>query len=154
MGPTFEAIYATHADRVFRFALRLVGRRDVAEDISSETFLELVAHLESIDVGRLPGWLYTVARHRAMDYWRRRALEARFTATLEERVQPEPTFEPRLFDHEALRPVHRVCLVLRYVHGMTLAEISQHTGLSEMQIKGYLQCARQLLRTALTKASP
>jgi RNA polymerase sigma-70 factor, ECF subfamily len=152
MGPRFEDIYARHADAVFRFALRLVGRRDVAEDITSETFLELVQQGDRIETDRLPGWLYTVARNRAMDYWRRRTLENRFAAGYEEPIQPEPTYEPNLFDHTSLRPVHRVCLVLRYVHGMTQAEIAQHTGLSEMQIKGYLQYARQLLRAAFTKA--
>ncbi len=153
MGPSFEEIYARHADAVFRFAFRLVGRRDVAEDITSEAFLELVEHRDRVDVSRLPGWLFTVARNRAMDYWRRRALETRFAAGLEEPIQPEPAFEPKLFEHKALRPVHRACLLLRYVHGMTLSEISQQTGLSETQIKGYLQYARQLLRAAFTKTS-
>ena len=153
MGPSFEEIYAQHADAVFRYALRLVGRRDIAEDITSETFLELVQHRDRLDVSRFPAWLFTVARNRAMDYWRRRTLEMRFAAGLEEPIQPEPTFEPKLFEHAALRPVHRACLVLRYVHGMSLTEIAEHTGLSAMQIKGYLQYARQLLRAALTPQS-
>jgi DNA-directed RNA polymerase specialized sigma24 family protein len=37
---------------------------------------------------------------------------------------------------------------------MTRAEIAEHTGLSEMQIKGHLQYAHQLLRTQLTKTTP
>lgn len=154
MEPRFDETYSEYADAVFRFAVRLVGRRDVAEDIVGDTFLELVAQGDRIDVNRLPGWLYTVARNRAMDYWRRRTLEGRFAAEYSEPIQPAPTFEPKLFDHESLRPVHRVCLILRYVHGMTQAEIAQHTGLSEMQIKGHLQYARHLLRSALVKASP
>lgn len=151
MGPSFEQIYERHADAVFRFAVRLVGRRDIAEDITSEAFLELVQHRDSVDVERLPGWLYTVARNRAMDYWRRRTLETRYAADCEEPIQPAPTFEPNLFDNKALRPAHRVCLVLRYVHGMTLDEMARHTGFSQMQIKGYLQYARQLLRAEFSK---
>lgn len=153
MKTSFEDVYGRYADGVFRFAFRLVGRRDVAEDITADAFLELVQQGDRVDRDRLPGWLYTVARNRAMDYWRRRTLENRFAAGYEEPIQPEPTYEPKLFQHDALRPVHRVCLVLRYVHGMTQAEIAQHTGLSEMQIKGYLQYARQLLRAALVKSA-
>lgn len=153
MARSFDDIYAQYADAVFRYAVRLVVRRDVAEDIVGDTFLELVSQGDRIDGDRLPGWLYTVARNKAMDYWRRRTLEHRFAADYEEPIQPAPSFEPGLFRHESLRPVHRVCLVLRYVHGMTQAEIAQHTGLTEMQIKGHLQYARHLLRAAFTKVS-
>jgi DNA-directed RNA polymerase specialized sigma24 family protein len=44
--------------------------------------------------------------------------------------------------------VHRVCLALRYVQGMTRAEIAARTGLTEMQVKGHLQYALTLLRKA------
>jgi DNA-directed RNA polymerase specialized sigma24 family protein len=39
--------------------------------------------------------------------------------------------------------------MLRYVHGMTRAEIASRVGLSESQVKGYLQYALVLLRKAL-----
>jgi len=144
----FDDIYRRHVDAVFRFAVRCVGRRDVAEDITSEVFLELHRNFESLDADRLPAWLFTVARNRARDYWRRQMLEQRF---LTEAVKTAPTTEApasegSLFASPALKPVHRVCLVLRYVHGMARSEIAAHTGMSETQVKGHLQYARQLLR--------
>jgi DNA-directed RNA polymerase specialized sigma24 family protein len=36
--------------------------------------------------------------------------------------------------------------MLRYVYGMTRAEIAAKTGLSEMQVKGYLQYGLEVLR--------
>ncbi len=47
-----------------------------------------------------------------------------------------------------LKPVHRTCLMLRYVYGMTRAEIADKTGLSETQVKGHLQYGLKLLREA------
>jgi RNA polymerase sigma-70 factor (ECF subfamily) len=38
--------------------------------------------------------------------------------------------------------------MLRYVYGMTRAEIAEETGLNEMQVKGHLQYALELLRRA------
>jgi DNA-directed RNA polymerase specialized sigma24 family protein len=38
--------------------------------------------------------------------------------------------------------------MLRYVHGMTRAEIAAQMGLSETQVKGHLQYALTLLRKA------
>ena len=51
-----------------------------------------------------------------------------------------------LFDNRVLKPVHRICLFLRYVQEMSLAEIAAYLGLSEMQVKGHLQYSRGLLR--------
>ena len=42
--------------------------------------------------------------------------------------------------------MHRSCLILRYVEGLTRAEIAQTTGLTENQVKGYLQYALTLVR--------
>jgi RNA polymerase sigma-70 factor (ECF subfamily) len=52
-----------------------------------------------------------------------------------------------------LKPIHRVCLLLRYVHGMTLTEIAEQTGRSETQVKGHLQYGRRLLREKYAKVS-
>jgi RNA polymerase sigma-70 factor (ECF subfamily) len=62
---TFEELYRQHAQSVFRFALSIVGKRDLAEDLTSEAFLALHRNLEGIDQSQLPGWLLTVVRNRA-----------------------------------------------------------------------------------------
>lgn len=148
----FDDIYHRHLNAVFRFAWRLVGRRDVAEDIAAEAFLALHQHMNAIEVAQLPGWLFTVARHRAMDYWRRRAVEERYVSQLPaEPIEPAAASVPDLLENKSLKPVHRLCLRLRYGYGMTLAEIARTTGLSEVQVKGHLQYARQILRKTLVK---
>jgi hypothetical protein len=62
---TFEELYHQHVRAVFRFAWSVAGRREVAEDLTSEAFLALHRNLESIDQTQLPGWLLTVVRNRA-----------------------------------------------------------------------------------------
>jgi RNA polymerase sigma-70 factor (ECF subfamily) len=147
MVEKFERIYHAHAGAVMSFATSLVGRRDIAEDVTSETFLALLRNLDAIDESQLPGWLLTVARNRARDFWRRAALEQRYAATLTEDpiVAPGPD---GLLDCPGLKPVHRLCLILRYVEGLTRAEMAKATGLSETQVKGHLQYALELLRKA------
>jgi DNA-directed RNA polymerase specialized sigma24 family protein len=44
-------------------------------------------------------------------------------------------------------------MMLRYVHGMTRAEIAEKVGLSETQVKGHLQYGLKLLRQAYGKTS-
>lgn len=147
----FDEVYRTHGRAVFRYAVRVVGRRDVAEELTNDAFLALFRAFHTIDTTQLPKWLFTVVRNRATDYWRRATLEQRYLADLPR----EPVSEARgrvvewLDATPALKPVHRACLILRYVHGLERVEIAARLGLSENQVKGYLQYARELLRRQL-----
>jgi RNA polymerase sigma-70 factor, ECF subfamily len=150
----FDEIYAKYAAAVFRYAVKCVGRRDVAEDITSEVFLALHRNLAQIDIAQLPAWLFTVAKNRSADYWRRCDVEERYLATLpSEEPRWEPSLEAFLADTKTLKATHRACLILRYVHGMTRAEIAEELGLSDNQVKGHLQYALTLLRREREKTA-
>jgi RNA polymerase sigma-70 factor, ECF subfamily len=149
----FDDIYATHAAAVFRYAMKCVGRRDIAEDLVSEAFFSLHRNRADIDVAKLPGWLFAAVRNRSVDYWRRAQVEQRYIETLPPAETAwEPTVESWLRDTNALKPVHRACLILRYVHGMERAEIAQRLALSANQVKGHLQYSLTILRRELEKA--
>ncbi len=154
MSHEFESVYRTHVDAVFRYALRLVGNRELAEDITSEAFVELFHHWSEVELDRLPGWLLTVARNRALDYWRKTASERRYAECAEEPVTSQPAldFESWIAREPSLKPVHRTCLILHFVHGMTRTEVGERLGLSEVKVKGHLQYAVQLLRKAWQSA--
>lgn len=146
----FEALYRTHVQAVLRFALKCVSRRDLAEDLTSDAFVALYRNLERVDASLLPSWLFTVVRNRARDHWRRQLVEQRYLDTRPEHVastSPDATHLERwILESADLKAVHRACLMLRYVHGMTRAEIGSSLGLTETQVKGYLQYALELLR--------
>jgi RNA polymerase sigma-70 factor, ECF subfamily len=149
----FNGIYRQHVDAVFRVTLRSVSRREIAEEITSEVFLTFYQNAASLSSEQLPAWLFTVAKRRAADYWRRWYLEERWS--LEDTNEsttftPEYSLEDLLAKCDSLKPIHRVCVILRFAHGMSRTEIAQQTGLSELQVKGNLQYALKLLRDALT----
>jgi RNA polymerase sigma-70 factor (ECF subfamily) len=153
----FERLYRQHVQAVFRFALSVTRRRDVAEDLTSEAFIALHRHLSTIDQDQLPGWLLTVVRNRARDWWRHAQVEERYAQQVssDDTAQiVDPPLERWILDTSDLKPVHRTCLMLRYVHGMTRAEVAAATGLSETQVKGYLQYALKLLRKAYGVGEP
>lgn len=148
MTKGFERVYRQHMRTVYRYATACVGRADVAEELTSEAFIELWQTFDTIDQSQLPGWLFRVVKNRAIDYWRHATLEQKYLAGLDN----EPTVPSAGSIHEwldaapALKPVHRACLILRYVHGLERAEIAAQLGLTEIQVKGHLQYGRQLLR--------
>jgi RNA polymerase sigma-70 factor (ECF subfamily) len=144
---TFDEVYRQHVQAVFRFALSIVGRKELAEDLTSEAFLALWRNFDGIDQSQLPGWLIAVVRNRARDWWRRQEVEQRHLEQVSDAARPaEPPLEQWILESADLKPVHRTCLMLRYVHGMTRAEIAAKLSMSETQVKGYLQYALALLR--------
>jgi RNA polymerase sigma-70 factor (ECF subfamily) len=157
----FNDIYNQYVDAVFRVTLRAVSRREIAEEITSEVFLTLFQSAESMTREQLPAWLFTVAKRRAADYWRRWYLEQRWadsTAESEQKSspfsQPEIPFVDLLARCAALKPVHRACLILRFVQGMTREEIASQMNLSELQVKGHLQYGLKLLRDTMASQRP
>ncbi len=150
-----ETAYRLHAGAVFRFAMRCVGRRALAEDLTSDAFLALQRNLASVELGQLPSWLFRVVKNRAIDHWRREKVERRYAELRE--AEPEPVVEDdpplavpaSLLASRSLKPVHRLCLTLRYLQGMTRSEIAHRLGLSETQVTGHIQYARALLRRAI-----
>jgi DNA-directed RNA polymerase specialized sigma24 family protein len=47
-----EELYSKHAHSVYRFALRCVGKKEVAEDLTSDAFLALHRNLDNIEEAR------------------------------------------------------------------------------------------------------
>jgi RNA polymerase sigma-70 factor (ECF subfamily) len=153
----FNSIYNQHVNAVFRVSLRAVSRREIAEEITSEVFLTLFQSSDVVTREQLPAWLFTVAKRRAADYWRRWYLEQRWADTTLESEheknsfsQPEIPFTDLLARCTALKPVHRACLILRFVQGMTREEIASQIGISELQVKGHLQYGLKLLRDTMS----
>lgn len=150
----FEELYRQHVQAVLRFAMSVTGDWSTAEDVTAEAFLALYRHLDSIDESRLPGWLLTAVRNRTRDLWRKRAVEQRYLEQLEAPpITPTEPVEKWILECEDLKPLHRACVILRYVYGMTRPEIAERTGLTEAQVKGHLQYALTLLRQAYGKSS-
>jgi RNA polymerase sigma-70 factor, ECF subfamily len=151
---TFDEVYRQHLAAVFRYAVRVVGRRDVAEELTSEAFVALWRTFDTIDASRLPGWLLTFVRNRATDYWRRASVEQSYLAALDRSPVAQSgnaEFKEWLDAAPSLKPVHRAVLILRYVHGLERAEIATRLNLTETQVKGHLQYAHSLLRRELNE---
>jgi RNA polymerase sigma-70 factor (ECF subfamily) len=150
---TFEEVYRRHAQTVFRCALGLVGRKELAEDLTSEAFLALLRNFDRVDHDQLPAWLLSVVRNRARDWWRREQVQLRHERATSSAEEPaaSPPLELWILDCADLKPVHRACLILRYVREFTRAEIADRLGLTETQVKGHLQYGLTLLRKTYGK---
>jgi RNA polymerase sigma-70 factor, ECF subfamily len=82
----FAKLYAQTAPKLFGIALRIIGRREEAEEILQEAFVALWERSADYDAtkGSVIGWLTTIVRHFAIDYIRRRAVRPESRSVPEE----------------------------------------------------------------------
>ena len=72
----FDGIFDKYRRAILAYVNGMLHDRSMAEDIVQETFVELARRIDSIDAERgLSGWLYRVARNRAIDAIRHRKFE-------------------------------------------------------------------------------
>ena len=60
---TFNQLYETYAEEVFRFAYWLSGNQSWAEDITSETMIRAWTHFRPVRTETLKAYLFTIARN-------------------------------------------------------------------------------------------
>lgn len=146
---TFEATYKKESDVIFRFCLIRVSNREIALDITQETFLRLWKQMqEDKNILNEKALLFTIARHLIIDWYRKKkslSLDAMAFKYNEEReggfdVLDEETTASNLESGaegrylinqiNKLEPNYREPLYLRYVEDLSPPEIGKILGIS------------------------
>ena len=159
----FLALYERHRDVVFRFAYRMLGSMELAEDVTHDCFLSLFKSPSRFDTSRgvtLRTYLLAAARNLAMKHFRsRRGEDALDSLTGELSVPAHHGPLHKLLDEELavavrraieeLPPLQREALVLFEYEELPLAEIAAITGADVGTVKSRLHRARQSLKKKL-----
>ena len=132
-----RTLHAEHGDALFAHAVRLCdGDRQRAEDLVQETLLRAWRHPEALDPerGSARAWLFTTARHLAIDAWRRRT--ARVAEVMTD-SPPEPISEDETeravegwLVAEALERLsddHQAVVKAMYYEGQSVADAASAT---------------------------
>ncbi len=71
-GEAFGVLYQRHLNGIYRFVYGKTGSRQVAEDITADTFLAALRHIRRLqNQGReVAAWLYSIAKNSVADYHR------------------------------------------------------------------------------------
>jgi RNA polymerase sigma-70 factor (ECF subfamily) len=172
----FEALASRYERKVYSLARRILRHEQDAEDVTQQTFLSALEHLEGFrEESSFSTWLLRVATHAALKVIRKR--KGLPTVSLEANSEPQEGYDTvphpeyiadwrespeelasrnetaRLID-EALSELdekHRVVFLLRDVEGLSVKETADALGLSEANVKVRLLRARLQLRERLTR---
>jgi RNA polymerase sigma-70 factor, ECF subfamily len=144
----FALLYDKYVDVVFRYVLFRVGDRELAEDVTSETFLRALRRITSVtyqgrDVG---AWFVTIARNLVLDHVKssRFRLEVttaevddsgRVEAGPEQQVLAGATRSALLECVRQLGDDQRECIVLRFLQGLSVAETAVVMARNEGAVK-------------------
>jgi RNA polymerase sigma-70 factor (ECF subfamily) len=155
----FAALVRAHQGSVFSIGLRMLNRRDAAEDLAQDVFLQLYRRLGDIEsLEHMGFWLRRVASNLAIDWLRR--LPYTSTQPLDEEV-PMPAAENAqdpLMDRELARllndlsPAARAVMLLRYQEDRDLAEIGTMLEMPVNTVKSHIKRSLTLLRSRMIGA--
>ena len=81
---TYHEIYEKYKNLVLKAAYEYSGDYDVAEDIMQNTFLKLYMYFDDMHKGNLKAWLYTTAKHMALNHKNKKKREVLEIADSEE----------------------------------------------------------------------
>jgi RNA polymerase sigma-70 factor, ECF subfamily len=170
----FNELVQAYEQRVFRLLLRMLGRRDEAEDMAQEVFVQVFKAIGTFrGDSRLGTWVYRIAINlckNRMKYLSRRhsgeqdelepaaerlPLTEGKGVTLGETSRPDQLVEGFQLERVVqaciaeLEPDFREVLVLRDVEDLTYEELCEVTGLPEGTVKSRLHRARSMLKAAV-----
>jgi RNA polymerase sigma-70 factor (ECF subfamily) len=154
----FDTLYARHRGALFRYVLRGVKLRAVAEELYQEIWILVIeARKRYAPSARFTTWLYTIAHNRLVDHWRRKELvlvasdeDPPASAAADPARQAEAREALARFAKalEELPRAQREAFLLHEEAGLTALEIAAVTA-SEMEaVKSRLRYAYAKLKAA------
>lgn len=160
----FEALYTRHRGTVYRFLLRSVSRRELADELFQDTWSRVITARERYrPEARFTTWLLQIAHNLLIDGFRRHRPEeggeqaelAMQFAENEEHDRPDRVlgeFEQARQLQNALAQLpddQRSAFLLRVENGLSVEEIAEVTHVGRETAKSRLRYALEKLREAL-----
>lgn len=158
----FSEVYALYENRVFRYAYRLLGHRDDADDVKQETFLKAYQAIGRFrSEASLQTWLFKICGNLCRDRiksWEKRKVDYdggtsselrhddRLHANPQEIVERAQTNEIVMCALRGMPAASREVIVLHELEDLSYAEMADILGCSSVSVKLRVFRARRMLR--------
>lgn len=162
----FDAVFRANYAALVGSAERILGRRDVAEEIVQDVMLELWRRRETLAVeDSLRGYLFRATRNRSLNHLRHGAIEKRAEPELAaNRAESGSSAHAALVEEEIEVAVKRAVadlparcrevFELSRMHGLRYSEIATTLGISVKTVEAQMGKALRLLRERLAQWLP
>ncbi|CAM3763642.1 RNA polymerase sigma factor SigW [Marinicrinis lubricantis] len=165
----FAELVDLYKDKIYHLGYRMLGNAHEAEDIVQETFLRVYRSLKSYDPShKFSTWIYRIGTNLCIDRLRKRKFHAfsldadttedgldGYSMLASEDLTPEQQItlsETQQHIRQAIDKMpekYRSVVVLRYLHDLSLQEISGILGMPVTTVKTRVHRGREYLRKRL-----
>ena len=163
----FDTLFETFHEQVYAYLLARTGQKENARDLLQDVFLRAWRASDAWSGQSLSAqryWLFAVAKHVVIDYFRRRAVRHGACAQLQA-AAPEPAavraVEEQVVDGEMWRELNRavaelpdglrIPFIMQIVGGMTSRDIQEALGIPAGTVRYRVALARRHLRERLAQ---
>lgn len=145
----FGVLYDKYFDQMFRFVFkRLGGNEEVAGDVTQQTFIKAMAHLEKYEDRGLPfsSWLYRIAQNEVSMYFRQQKKEC--TVSIDENRLMDMAGEANISNYMSMEQQeqlvetlnrldqeHQDLIELRFFQELSFKEIAEIYDITEANAK-------------------
>lgn len=159
----FGVLYERHLDRIYRYVYYRVGSTSEAEDLTEAVFLKAWEAIDRYEPRGAPiaAWLYRLAHNLVVDHYRGRHPSTPLEDVMDSEevgVDVVEAVEDLLEVEEVraamlrLNPEYQQMIVLRFIEGLSHAEVAGIVGKSEGATRVIQHRALQALARALQQA--
>jgi len=162
----FEQVFRAYHTPLCLYAISIIGRKDVAEEIVQELFYKLWKDRESLSILRsLKSYLYGAVRNQSLQYCEQHLVRERYKQNV--LSTPKHTFDSTPLDqleYQELEDIinrtllqlpdrRRRIFAMHRLEGLKYKEIADHLSLSIKTIEAEMTKTYQLLRKEIEKYS-
>lgn len=142
-----ELLFEQHYKSVLQYTYFLVGIRELAEDLTQDTFVKALRSKRIIETAHEQrAWLYTIARNTVYDYMKRKKIIQFLTLGKKEYkaaefYEPEAWVEADEQNYELYKAIgqlsfeQRQAIILRKIEGYSIKETAHILGWNESKVK-------------------
>jgi len=158
----FAAVYKATSAKLWGVVVRILPRRDIAEDVLQDVYVRIWERAVSFDPAKASPitWMATIARNRAIDEVRRKSpvsIEDTPESLEVEQDAPSPLDNTQMSEDlrrlqqclQGLDPEHREIVLLAYYNGLSRDELAKRFSHPVATIKTWLHRSLAQLRKCL-----
>jgi RNA polymerase sigma-70 factor (ECF subfamily) len=156
---TFSEIYEQYIDKIYRFIFLKVNSQEVAQDLTSETFLRTwrkFSQGEGNPIKNPQAFLYQTARHLVIDYYREKGRGVVVSAELSALIDPRQDLEEKAILRSDLETIRKALAELKeeqqdviiwhYLDDLPISEVAKILDRTEEATRVLLHRALNSLR--------
>lgn len=157
----FSKIYDKNIDGIYRFIFFRVSSEEIAQDLTSETFIKALHAFEEKEVENPRAFLYRIAKNLVIDHYRERDrtqtisienLTLPDSHSLEENVLTNSDMEMTRKALSKIKEEYKDVITLHYINGLSIKETAETLDKSNGAVRVMLHRALNSLREEIREA--